>query len=109
MEERQYASRGDEVCTLLRDDRMKVAADVMESDLVHVPTLSPADDSTALFEGRVWAVNPQVKRQSGTGRVIASSWALRKGAAEDGVILGPPRDAGRGGARATEPRPHLRR
>jgi HlyD family secretion protein len=82
VEQGQYVSRGAEVCTLLRDDRMKVDVDVLERDLVHVrdgataqvhvPALGPADDSTALFEGRVWAVNPQVKQQSGTGRVTVS-------------------------------------
>ena len=82
VEEGQYVSPGTEVSTLLRDDRMKVEVDVLESDLVHVregataqvhvPALGPADDSTAQFAGRVWAVNPQVKRQSGTGRVTVS-------------------------------------
>ncbi|PQJ36481.1 hypothetical protein BSZ35_13355 [Salinibacter sp. 10B] len=82
VEEGQYVSPGTEVCTLLRDDRMKVEVDVLESDLVHVregataqvhvPALGPADDSTAQFVGQVWAVNPQVERQSGTGRVTVS-------------------------------------
>lgn len=82
VEEGQYVSPGTEVCTLLRDDRMKVEVDVLESDLVHVrdgataqvhvPALGPPEDSTALFKGRVWAVNPQVDRPSGTGRVTVS-------------------------------------
>lgn len=78
----QYVSRGTEICTLLRDARMKVEVDVLESDLVevregataraHVPALGPPDDSSAVFEGSVWAINPQVSPESGTGRVTVS-------------------------------------
>lgn len=82
VEEGQYVSSGAEVATLLQDDRMKAAVDVLESDLVHlregttarvhVPALGPERDSSAWVDGRVWAVNPQVDRQSGTGRVTVS-------------------------------------
>lgn len=78
----QYVSRGSELCTLLRDARMKVEVDVLESDLVdvqegatarvHVPALGPPDDASAVFEGTVWAINPQVSPESGTGRVTVS-------------------------------------
>lgn len=78
----QYVSRGTEICTLLRDARMKVEVDVLESDLVnvregatvqvHVPALGPPNDSSAVFEGTVWAINPQVSPESGTGRVTVA-------------------------------------
>jgi HlyD family secretion protein len=82
VEEGQYLSQGTEVATLLQDHRMKVEVDVLESDLVHVeegatasvhvPALGAQDDSTAWVSGTVWAVNPQVERESGTGRVTVS-------------------------------------
>jgi HlyD family secretion protein len=82
VEEGQYISAGAEVATLLRDDRLKVAVDVLESDVVqvdkgatarvHVPALGSASDSTAWVNGTVWAVNPQVDNTSGTGRVTLS-------------------------------------
>ena len=82
LDEGQYVSRGSEICTLLRDARMKVAVDVLENDLVdvqegattqvHVPALGPPDDSSAVFAGTVWAVNPQVRPESGTGRVTVA-------------------------------------
>lgn len=82
VEEGQYVGAGEEVATLLRDRRMKVTVDVLERDFadvtegamarVHVPALGPEDDSAAVFEGRVWAVNPQVDPESGTGRVVVS-------------------------------------
>jgi RND family efflux transporter MFP subunit len=81
VEEGQYASRGAEVATLLQDNRMKVEVDVLEGDLVHidegataqvhVPAVGEDGDSTRI-EGAVWAVNPQVERESGTGRVTVS-------------------------------------
>jgi len=82
LDEGQYVSRGSEICMLLRDARMKVHVDVLESDLVnvregatarvHVPALGPPDDSSAVFAGTVWAINPQVSPESGTGRVTVS-------------------------------------
>ena len=82
LDEGQYVSRGSEICMLLRDARMKVHVDVLESNLVdvrqdataqvHVPALGPPDDSSAVFAGTVWAVNPQVRPESGTGRVTVS-------------------------------------
>lgn len=82
VEEGQYVSSGAEVATLLRDDRMKVEVDVLERDAVHVdegatarvhvPAVGPEADSTAWVEGAVWAVNPQVDVQSGTGRVTVA-------------------------------------
>lgn len=82
VDEGQYVGRGEEICTLLRDDRMKVEVDVLESDVVHVrkgataqvhvPALGPEDDAAALVEGTVWTVNPQVSPESGTGRVTVS-------------------------------------
>jgi len=61
---------------------MKVEVDVLASDVVrvqegataqvHVPALGPETDSTALFEGTVWAVNPRVSPESGTGRVTVT-------------------------------------
>ena len=82
VDEGQYVGQGKEICTLLRDARMKVEVDVLESDLVdvregatarvHVPALGPEDDPAAVFEGTVWAINPQVRPESGTGRVTVS-------------------------------------
>lgn len=82
LDEGQYVSRGSEICMLLRDVRMKVEVDVLESDLVdvregatarvHVPALGSPDSSSAVFEGAVWAVNPQVRPESGAGRVTVS-------------------------------------
>jgi len=82
VEEGQYVSSGAEVATLLQDRRMKVEVDVLESDVVHVrkgasvrvhvPSLGPEEDSTAGVDGHVWAVNPVVERESGTGRVTVS-------------------------------------
>lgn len=82
LDEGQYVSRGSEICTLLRDARMKVHVDVLESDLVdvqkgatarvHVPALGPPDDDSAVFEGTVWTINPQVSPESGTGRVAVA-------------------------------------
>jgi HlyD family secretion protein len=39
---------------------------------VHVPALGQPDDSTAVIAGTVWAINPQVSPESGTGRVTVS-------------------------------------
>lgn len=82
VDEGQYVGQSEEICTLLRDDRMRVEVDVLESDVVHVregastrihvPALGPESDSTALFQGSVWSVNPQVSPESGTGRVTVS-------------------------------------
>jgi HlyD family secretion protein len=82
IEEGQYVGQGKTVATLLQDRRMKVEVDVLESDVValddgasvqvHVPALGPEDDSTAWVEGTVWAVNPKVDPQSGTGRVTVA-------------------------------------
>lgn len=82
VEEGQYVAQGEKVATLLQDRRLKVEVDVLESDVVHVqegataqvhvPALGPETDSTAWVEGTVWAVNPQVDTQSGTGRVTVS-------------------------------------
>jgi HlyD family secretion protein len=82
VEEGQYVSQGAKVATLLRDDRMKVEVDVLEEDMVHiqkgatarvhVPALGGPSDSTAHVTGRVWAVNPQVDPQTGTGRVTVA-------------------------------------
>ncbi len=82
VEEGQYVGRGEKVATVLQDRRMKMEADVLESDVVrlekgatarvHVPALGPETDSTAWVEGTVWAVNPQVDPESGTGRVTVS-------------------------------------
>jgi len=81
VDEGQYVGQGKEICTLLRDARMKVEVDVLEADLVHVeegataqvhvPVFGEDGDSTRM-EGAVWAVNPQVERESGTGRVTVS-------------------------------------
>lgn len=80
--EGQYVSSGQEICTLLQDRRMKVEVSVLESDLVHVeegasarvhvPALGPRADSTALFDGTVSAVNPQVDPKAGTGRAVVA-------------------------------------
>jgi HlyD family secretion protein len=82
VDEGQYVGQGEKVATLLQDRRMKVEVDVLESDVmrlddgatvrVHVPALGPETDSTAWVKGTVWAVNPQVDAQSGTGRVTVS-------------------------------------
>lgn len=82
VDEGQYVGRGEEICTLFRDDRMKVEVDVLEGDVVHVrkgatarvhvPALGPEDDPAAQIEGTVWSVNPQVSPESGTGRVTVS-------------------------------------
>jgi len=82
VEEGQYVGQGEKVATLLQDRRMKVEVDVLESDVVnlqqgptarvHVPALGPETDSTAWTQGTVWAINPQVDAQSGTGRVTIS-------------------------------------
>jgi HlyD family secretion protein len=78
----QRVSRGEVVATLLQDRRLKVEVDVLESDVVdvrenatvqvHVPSIGPADDPDALFDGRVWSVNPQVDPESGTARVTVA-------------------------------------
>jgi HlyD family secretion protein len=78
----QSVSTGETVATLLDDDRLKVEVDVLESDVVHlekgasarvhVPALGPATDSTAQVTGTVWAVNPTVDPQSGTGAVTVA-------------------------------------
>jgi len=82
LSEGQYVASGQEICTLLQDRRMKVEAQVLESDFaqvrtgatarVHVPALGPRADSSAVFEGEVRAVNPQVDPNAGTGRVTVS-------------------------------------
>lgn len=82
VDEGQRVGNGEVVCTLLEDRRMKVAVDVLEADVVriregatafiHVPALGPADDPAAEVEGRVYAVNPQIDAESGTGRVTVA-------------------------------------
>ena len=82
LSEGQYVASGQEICTLLQDRRMKVEAEVLESDFaqvregatarVHVPALGPRSDASAVFEGEVRAVNPQVDPNAGTGRVTVS-------------------------------------
>lgn len=82
VDEGQYVSSGGDICTLLQDTRMKVEVSVLEGDVVHVregatarvhvPALGPQTDSSAIVQGTVWSVNPQVDRESGTGRVTVS-------------------------------------
>jgi len=82
VEEGQYVGRGEKVATVLQDRRMKMEADVLEGDVValregatarvHVPALGAESDSTAWVEGTIWAINPQVDPESGTGRVTVS-------------------------------------
>ena len=78
----QRVSRGEVVATLLQDRKLKVEVDVLESDVVdvrqgataqvHVPALGGPHDPEALFEGRVWAINPQVDDETGTARVTVA-------------------------------------
>jgi HlyD family secretion protein len=78
----QRVSRGEVVATLLQDRKLKVEVDVLESDVVdvregataqvHVPAIGGPQDQDALFEGHVWAINPQVDDETGTARVTVA-------------------------------------
>ena len=73
----QHVGIGMKVLTLLEDDRMKVDVDVLEADLVRmrvgatarvrVPVLEGPD-----FIGAVYAINPSIKPETGTGRVTVA-------------------------------------
>ena len=78
----QQVSPGEEVGTLLHDQKLKVTADVLETDVVHlqeeasavvhVPALGGPADAAALFEGKVWAINPQINDETGAARVTVA-------------------------------------
>ena len=73
----QQIAAGQHVLTLLDDGQMKAEVDVLESDLVHlrrgataivrVPAL--ADQH---IQGRIFAINPSVSRETGTGKVTVA-------------------------------------
>ena len=73
----QRISPGQTVLTLLEDDRMKVAVDVLEADLVGMRVGATAqvrlpnlDDRR--FTGRIYSVNPLVDPKTGAGRVTVT-------------------------------------
>lgn len=73
----QRLGAGSAVLTLLDDRRMKVEVDVLESDVVSVREGTTArvvvpSLSSETFDGTVYAVNPMVDPQSGTGRVTVA-------------------------------------
>jgi HlyD family secretion protein len=73
----QRLGAGSAVLTLLDDRRMKVEVDVLESDVVNVREGTTArvvvpSLSSETFDGTVYAVNPMVDPQSGTGRVTVA-------------------------------------
>ncbi len=81
VEDGERVAPGQELLTLLSDSRMKVQVDVLGEDLVlletgnaawvHVPALDEGAYE-AIIEGAVYAVNPRVDAQTGTGRVTVA-------------------------------------
>lgn len=73
----QRVAPGQKVLTLLEDNRMKVAVDVLEADLVRmrvgvtarvrVPALEGK-----LYAGTIYAINPSIDPKTGTGRVTVA-------------------------------------
>jgi len=80
-EEGQRVASGENVAHVLDDRRMKVTVNVLEEDLVriregataqvHIPALAH-DDTSGVVQGSVYAINPQVEDDRGTGRVTVS-------------------------------------
>ena len=73
----QNIGPGTKVLSLLEDDRMKVAVDVLEADLVHVVVGATANVvvpnfSDEVFLGRVYSINPLVDTKGGFGRVTVA-------------------------------------
>lgn len=77
----QRVAAGEAVAHVLDDRRMKVTVNVLEEDLVriregataqvHIPALAH-DDTSGVVQGSVYAINPQVEDDRGTGRVTVS-------------------------------------
>ena len=77
VEEGQHVGTGTKLLTLLDDNRMKVAVDVLEADLVTINTGATVNVvvpsySDEVFRGRVHAVNPAVNQDTGSGRVTVA-------------------------------------
>lgn len=77
VEEGQHVGTGTKLLTLLDDNRMKVAVDVLEADLVNINTGATVNVvvpsySEEVFRGRVHAVNPSVNKDTGSGRVTVA-------------------------------------
>ncbi len=73
----QHVGPGTKLLTLLDDNRMKVAVDVLEADLVHIRNGATANVvvpsySDEVLQGRVHAVNPSVDTRTGSGRVTVA-------------------------------------
>ncbi|MFQ5570230.1 MAG: efflux RND transporter periplasmic adaptor subunit [Rhodothermales bacterium] len=73
----QRLAAGQQVLALLEDDRMKVEVDVLEADLVRLrigasaQVRVPALDD-ARFTGTIYALNPSIDPETGTGRVTVA-------------------------------------
>ncbi len=73
----QRVATGQIVLTLLEDDRMKVAVDVLEADLVRMRVGATARVRVpalegSLFAGTIYAINPSIDPKTGTGRVTVA-------------------------------------
>ncbi len=73
----QRVATGQIVLTLLEDDRMKVAVDVLEADLVRMRVGATARVRVPALEGRlfagtIYAINPSIDPKTGTGRVTVA-------------------------------------
>lgn len=75
----QRVGAGEPVATVLDDRRMKVTVHVLEEDLVHIQEGATAHVHVAALqsedqpiEGTVYAVNPRIDDERGTGRVTVS-------------------------------------
>lgn len=68
---------GQVICLLLDDAQMKVEVDVLEADMVHIAVGSTANIRVPsldqqVFRGTVFAINPSIDPQTGTGRITVA-------------------------------------
>lgn len=73
----QQIAPGQNLMTLLQDDRLKVDVDVLEADIVRIRPGAPArvripSAGGLVLEGTVYTVNPRIKPETGTGRVTVA-------------------------------------
>jgi len=73
----QQIGPGQDLMTLLQDDRLKVDVDVLEADIVRVQRGAPArvripSAGGLVLDGSVYTVNPRIDPKTGTGRVTVA-------------------------------------
>jgi RND family efflux transporter MFP subunit len=73
----QQIAPGQNLMTLLEDDRLKVDVDVLEADIVRIRRGAPArvripSAGGLVLDGTVYTINPRIKPETGTGRVTVA-------------------------------------